>query len=367
MPTMAEGNIRPMITLRCTRKLLERLAVPADTESDAVAGNALGDWYANLVRVGREQLVVAMNERTYLTLVLPAKGARHSLPGGLTRMFAMLMRELEVPEDAIGREVAAMQPMAYARTSNRSTVAALNERAKLVDHVWRDDRMPMDIMTLLARVPFTSGPAQADFNAIGAARRLLGLDPKGIVPETVVRLRVSLRDLSPAIWRRILVPATITLPHLHRALQIAMGWKDYHLHEFDFGGVRYGLPDDDWPIEGLREERDVRLGALLRERQVDRFTYTYDYGDEWVHDVAIEAIEPNTESVRGVHCLGGANACPPEDVGGPAGYLDLLEALRDPAHEQHREMIEWVGGEGFDPAAFDVGLANALLDAEFGR
>lgn len=356
-----------MITLRCTRKLLERLAVPSNTESDAVPDGALGDWYANLIRVGREQLVVAMNERTFLTLVLPAKGIRHSLPGDLARMFAMLMRELEVPEDAIEREIVAMQPMAYARTASRSTIAALNERTKYVDHVWRADRTPMDIMKLLAQMPIMSRPGEAESYPIRAARRLLGLDPKGPVPETVVRLRVSLRDLSPAIWRRIVVPANITLPRLHRALQVAMGWKDYHLHEFEFGGTRYGVPDEDWPIEGLREEEDARLGELLRESRLDRFTYTYDYGDDWMHDVTVEAIEPNTESVRGVVCLGGANACPPEDVGGPPGYLDLLEALRDPAHEQHREMVGWIGREGFDPAAFDVGLANALLDVEFGR
>jgi hypothetical protein len=54
-------------------------------------------------------------------------------------------------------------------------------------------------------------------------------------------------------------------------------------------------------------------------------------------------------------------------VGGPPGYLDMLEALRDPGHEQHRDMIAWAGGKGFDPAAFDVRLTNALLKLEFQR
>lgn len=354
-----------MITLRCTRKLLDRLAVPANTENDAVPDNALGDWYANLVRVGHDQLVVAMSDRALLTLILPAKGIRHSLPGDLERMLATLLRELEMPEEAIARELEAMQPMTYARTSSRSAVAALNERAKLVGHLWRDDRIPLDIMTLLARMPIVSGPVQADFNAIGATRRLLGLDPKGIVPETIVTLRVSLRDLSPAIWRRIRVPSTITLPRLHYAIQIAMGWKDYHLHEFEFAGTRYGVPDEDGLMEGLKDERGVRLGELLREPRLDRFTYAYDYGDDWMHDVAVEAIGLNAEGVRGVTCLGGANACPPEDVGGTSGYLEFLEALRDPMHEEHRQMIEWAGGD-FDPASFDVDLANAILDVELG-
>ena len=88
-----------MSTLRCTRKLLERLGVPSDADSDAQPANALGDWYANLIRVGHDQLVVVVNERSTLTLVLPAKGIRHAIAPEILRMLATLLREIEVPED----------------------------------------------------------------------------------------------------------------------------------------------------------------------------------------------------------------------------------------------------------------------------
>ena len=60
------------------------------------------------------------------------------------------------------------------------------------------------------------------------------------------------------------------------------------------------------------------------------------------------------------HCLDGANACPPEDVGGPPGYEELLDAIRDPRHEEHAAMLEWCGG-AFDPTIFDIARVNDTL------
>ncbi len=355
-----------MFTLRCTRKLLERLRIPPDTRSDVQADNALGDWYANLVRVGRDQLVIAMSERSFLTLLMPARGIRESIASEIPRILAVVLRELEVPDAVIEREIAAMHPLTYGRTASRSVVANLNERARMVEHLWRHGRAPMDIMMSMARLPITTASATGEAYPSRAARRLLGLDPRPAPPATVIRLHVSLEGLSPPIWRRLVVPEAITLPQLHRALQVAMGWKDRHLHEFELGGIRYGLSDEDDLDTTLRDESGVRLADLVRDGRVERFKYVYDFGDDWTHDVLVEAIEPNAQGVRGVACLDGANHCPPEDVGGPDGYLELIQALRDPAHEQHRDVTAWMGKQAFDPAEFDLKLVNALLRVEFG-
>jgi len=353
-----------MFTLRCTRKLLDRLGVPQDADSDVPPTNALGDWYANLVRVGHDQFVIAVNERSTLTLVLPARDIRHSLVPEMLRMLSTLLRNIEVPQDLVEREVAAMQPMALARTASRSMLAVMNDRARIVEAHWREGRSTIDIIMLLARCPITSGAARDDFYPRRAARRLLGLDPDLPPPATVVRLHVSLMELAPSIWRRIVVPDSITLPELHRALQLAMGWEDRHLHEFDFGTARYGTPDIDYPDEGLREENNVHLGDAIRAAGAEHFWYRYDFGDDWAHEVIVEAVEPNKEGVRGVVCLEGANRCPPEDVGGTSGYLEFLEEVRDRTHERHRESLTWAGGS-FDPAAFDLTLVNVLLRTEF--
>lgn len=358
------SRFQAMSTLRCTRKLLDRLGIPHDADSDVPPANALGDWYANLIRVGHDQLVVVVNERTTLTLLSPAKGIRHEIVPQFFGALATLLRDIEVPHDVIEREIVAMQPMAFGRTASRSTLAAMNERARLVEYHWCDGREPMEIMMLLARCPITTGVAKGDVYPKRAARRLLGLDPDPPPPATVVRLHVSLQGLSPAIWRRLVVPEAITLPALHRALQLAMGWEDRHLHEFDFGAARYGMPDDDDLDPGLKDEANVSLADAIRAAGGGRFTYVYDFGDDWTHDVVVEAVEPNKDGVRGVVCLAGANRCPPEDVGGTSGYFELLQEVRDAGHERHREAHAWAGGS-FDPAAFDVELVNMRLRIEF--
>ena len=146
------------------------------------------------------------------------------------------------------------------------------------------------------------------------------------------------------------MPATIKLDRLHGVLLWTMGWAGGHLHEFVIGHDHYGEPDPyyDTPPVVQREDR-VTLAAALGARK--SFIYLYDFGDGWEHRVTVEKILPPEPGLKLPQCLAGANACPPEDVGGPPGYADFLEAIRNPAHEEHAEMLEWCGG-AFDPAAF---------------
>ena len=187
-----------------------------------------------------------------------------------------------------------------------------------------------------------------------AARRVAAL--------TALRaqLRIELRGVKPEVWRCILVPETITLAKLHVALQWTMGWTGGHLHEYEIARRRYGVPDREWPEEiPLTDERRVRLSSFI-EAGVRRFTYLYDFGDSWEHVVKIEDLVAPRPSLPPVVCLAGANACPPEDVGGPPGYAEFLAILADPAHEEHADMLRWAGGS-FDPTAFDPEATNALL------
>ena len=190
-------------------------------------------------------------------------------------------------------------------------------------------------------------PAAGSAAATAPARRL-------------VQLRVELRHLKPAIWRRLLVPDTITLTRLHRVLQIAMGWTDSHLHEFDIGGARYGTPDPDWrDSPPVTPEGRVTLVRAIAPG-VKQFGYLYDFGDNWEHTVRVEAVLDNELGAPAPICTDGANGCPPEDVGGVSGYLEFLQAIRDPMHKEHEDMLRWAGGH-FDPAAFDIDGVNARL------
>lgn len=170
-------------------------------------------------------------------------------------------------------------------------------------------------------------------------------------------LRVVLDDVKPQVWRRIVVPASITLDRLHDVLQIVMGWTDSHLHSFTIAGQEF-TENPEEPDQGV-EETGVVLGALIRKPQT-KFTYLYDFGDGWSHTIAVESVEKIAGGhAVGVTCLDGKRRCPPEDVGGPWGYAEFLEAIADPKHEEHQSYLDWCGS--FDPKEFDAAEVNLEL------
>lgn len=140
-----------------------------------------------------------------------------------------------------------------------------------------------------------------------------------IAPTDLVRLRISLCDVKPTAWRRIVIPAAIELDHLHRVIQAAMGWENAHLWSFHLHGVDYG------PETG----QDPRVPfTRFRLQPGERFTYVYVFGDWWEHEVRVEPAA--SVDARGLipRCIGGNGTGPPEDCGGPAGYADAVgEAL----------------------------------------
>lgn len=158
-------------------------------------------------------------------------------------------------------------------------------------------------------------------------------------------MRVTMREVEPLVVRVLDVPAGALLPELHDLLQAALGWTDSHLHQFVADGVSYGMAGTDGP-EDEQDEAGVPLRTLP-----SHFTYLYDFGDGWEH--AVERLGPGGERPG---CASGEGACPPEDVGGPPGYAEMLEVLGDPAHPEHEAMATWAGhwsGE-FDLEATDL-------------
>lgn len=180
-------------------------------------------------------------------------------------------------------------------------------------------------------------------------------------PKHVYQLRVELLHIAPAVWRRILVPGSVKLSKLDRIVQAAMGWTNSHLHEWNIAQQRYGILDEEWfDSDDILDERKFTVGAVLDE-QVQTFAYTYDFGDGWEHRITVEERQP-VQAGRNdwPMCLAGENACPPEDVGGEPGYMDFVEAMRNPAHEQHADYWRWWGGP-FDAKAFSINAANLAI------
>jgi hypothetical protein len=177
---------------------------------------------------------------------------------------------------------------------------------------------------------------------------------------TIYRFKVVLMDCHPPIWRQIEVPDG-TLDDLHEHIQTAMGWTNSHLHQFIIDDDCYGDPEllnDGLYEREIIDSTQTSLDALFgKARRGTRFRYQYDFGDGWEHEVTYEgrfATEPDTKYPR---CVDGARARPPEDVGGTWGYADFLEAIQDPRHENHEDLLEW-SGRRFDPEKFSASAAT---------
>jgi hypothetical protein len=176
---------------------------------------------------------------------------------------------------------------------------------------------------------------------------------------TVFQIKMTLNGIEPPIWRRVQTK-DCTLEDLHALIQVTMGWEFEHLYRFTIGGVDYG----DLGMTSDEEGEDAcgtYLSAILpAENRRPRFSYEYDFGDGWIHRLIVEERFPPRAGVKYPICVVGQRASPPEDSGGPWAYSDFVEALNDPGHRRHAELLEWVGGE-FDPERFDVQAVNNEL------
>ena len=178
-------------------------------------------------------------------------------------------------------------------------------------------------------------------------------------PAAILQLHIELLGTKPKVWRRVLVPETITLLRLHRVIQAAFGWGHSHLHEFVAGdGERYGTSDPLYDDPGAVKSESTRLTTVLRRSTLN---YVYDLGDDWEHRIKVEKTLAPIPGLILPFCAAGAGATPPEDCGGVSGYEEFVQAMADPGHPEHDDMATWVGVPTWDPLAFDSTEANSRL------
>lgn len=217
--------------------------------------------------------------------------------------------------------------------------------------------------------------------------------PRGKENE-VYQLKVTLKGTKPPVWRRVLVPADVPLDRLHDVLQVVMRWTDSHLHQFVTRSKAKRPSREDWAaaLQGITHTGELDVDAVYGERRYSnpefgletayderkfrlsevapavgsKVTYEYDFGDSWEHEVLVEKILPPDASAHAPVCVTGKRNCPPEDCGGAWGYAQLLDALKNPRHERHKELLEWLGDD-FDPEHFNIDEVNAALRQFSGR
>jgi hypothetical protein len=354
-----------VLVIRGTKKLRDRVkgAPAADGEESTTA---LGDWFANAL-FWRPQVALLVNRRTLLPVFMELAPASTLLERAPAAIDAVLGRH-GVDEAFMASEREATSEVRIAPTNDRRVLGAMNELAFHGEWLWKEGQHDLEALSLrMSRLIIgklaEGSPDRALAAFLGGTEPLAKLiafpgersapapSPRAGATGSVFQLKVTLLDTKPPIWRRVLVDGGGTLDHLHEVIQAAFGWWNYHLHEFEVGRTRYGVPDpdEDWG-EPPRDERRTRLDAIAGEGS--SFRYTYDFGDGWDHKITVEKVLPTDTSSTVPACIDGRRACPPEDCGGTWGYRELLEILANRTHPEHDERREWIG-RPFDPAAFD--------------
>jgi hypothetical protein len=179
--------------------------------------------------------------------------------------------------------------------------------------------------------------------------------------QSIYQLKITLKDVRPPIWRRVQVPSDVTLGYLHWVIQFSMGWTNSHLHSFSIQGVEYGMlmPEIDFDEMEMQDEQPVKLSKVIPGEKF-KFSYLYDFGDSWEHEILVEKVLEPEAVIDYPICIKAKRACPPEDCGGTWGYQEFVEAVQNPEHPEHEQMIEW-GGRDFDSEDAKFDQINHLL------
>jgi len=175
---------------------------------------------------------------------------------------------------------------------------------------------------------------------------------KSIDESQVYQIKITLSGSEPAIWRRFLIEPNANLFELHQAIQNIMGWTNSHMHQYRKGKIFYSKLDEE-------DENKFKIFQVFDKLKA-KLAYEYDMGDGWEHILVLEKILPREDKIKYPICLEGAMACPPEDCGGIYGYYNLLEIIKNPDHEEHEDMMEWMGDD-FDPEEFNLDAINQDL------
>ncbi|MBU4480313.1 plasmid pRiA4b ORF-3 family protein [Patescibacteria group bacterium] len=171
------------------------------------------------------------------------------------------------------------------------------------------------------------------------------------------QFKVLLEGAKPPIWRRIQVPENFNFEDLHKTIQLAMGWCDCHLHQFinvdpsqNYGNrkfIKIPHPDDfDFGSEKTFDERKEKIfdWFFLDKDGKSKMKYEYDFGDGWEHMVTLEKILSEEKGVKYPRVVKGKGACPPENVGGIWGYMDIVEAMKNPKSKESQKFFQEIYG-----------------------
>ncbi len=352
-----------MLTINCTGKLRKEINFEIE-DSLEVKRDDFYNWYAHLITINRRKTAILMNVETRYSIIL--YGLKKADFEDLNQLIKDAIRDNFKAEGIksfyIDKYMEKIEEVKYSKTYNRSIISQINNFKRYVE-AWVEDFLPTDKKNMIGlgrkinRVPILK------LEAVYPIEKLRKVFNKrmGRSYSNVYSFKIALKGIEPEIWRRIEVPEDYNFWDLHVAIQDAMGWLDYHLHEFRMKDsstgkeLEIGIPDQDFGFNVLTGWEEKIVDYFTMENKT--MNYIYDFGDYWEHTIELEDIYPGEEDKEYPCCLAGARACPPEDSGGVPGYYRVVEILNDPEHEEYEFILDWLEGEYdlecFEPGAID--------------
>ena len=352
--------------LHLTKKLADKLKLLPKPQT---AADELFSWRANYVQGHGFRFVVFMNDSSRFTVIInDAKAAKlKKLPELFIRVLRETLLALCVNSEVVDRYIAELGEITYSKNADRKRTAQLNKNADSAWWALRDLRDDTEL-SVYANGMFYNTPGIVD-ESFKPKEKMLGLLGRYGLPVRKFRafdlnVKLDLDDRSAV--RRLRVPANITFERLHKLLQAAFGWNDYHLYNFglfkEWGEKYYALPDVELVLESdqydayeanleARPMTGLKLSDFAPEYK--KILYLYDFGDGWHHYIEIENIIDDCEEELPI-LLSGEGDSPPEDVGGSGGFADFLEIIADPEHEDYQQMTEWAKSQWWKQFDFEM-------------
>ncbi|WP_282154501.1 plasmid pRiA4b ORF-3 family protein [Cytobacillus gottheilii] len=351
--------------IQCTKKLLDQLNMKAEAAAEE---EPLFSWHANLLTINRKKTIVLVNNLTWYSVVLYGLKSKDykRIDELLIEAISDALHEEGIKEEVIARYLNHAQKVRFTKTKDRTHVARLNKGCEYVQ-VYADELDDQKISNskagkLASMFLVSDGKKGYLYPHKELFKHLEAFAGEPIFRMKAVQLKVSLQLEGHTVWRRLVVPLHRTFPDLHEILQTAFGWEDNHLHEFTFyeGGKSGQATSFPKPVltlacgeeafynpsqHELRMETDIELSEYLPEHQF--LTYTYDFGDDWKHEIEVEKTIEDYETSYPI-CLEGQGNTPPEDVGGSFGYEHFLSIKANPDDPDYEHMLQWGREQGYE-------------------
>jgi len=367
--------------IKATKKLLIYLKIEPEGSSQKVthedASKVTPDplifsWYANMITIGRKNILILINEKTRYTVILQGVKVtdRKNIRELVKDAVKDAMENDYINAKAINEYLSAMGEVEFQKATDKSMLGKLNSSAEDLYHFgykyMEFDRVAQGHLARILNSRIYTNKEKEYFYPIDLMIKELKIffPEEELIQVESVELKITLNLLNQEVWRTVILPIKTTFEMFHKVIQTLFSWQDYHLHEFhilsgDQIVVKLVIDDEmnDVPDSTERKlEKGVEIAEYLP--QYPKLKYIYDFGDYWEHDIELVRYLPK-HNLSGIYCIDGAGRTPPEDVGGPGGYEEFLEIINDPLHPLREEMLDW--GKMQRYSDFDIKLVNMHL------